>query len=50
MNSDNEKNSNEGWICPKCKSSVSPKKTFCPKCEMKPVEESTTDKRQVLLG
>jgi hypothetical protein len=40
----------EGWVCPKCKSVVSPNVTLCPNCEKKPVEESKTDTRQVLLG
>jgi predicted amidophosphoribosyltransferase len=46
----NDELNKEGWICPKCKSSVSPVKSLCPNCEKKPVDESTIDDRQVLLG
>ena len=39
----------EGWVCPKCKSCISPLVKVCPKCESKNMDESTKSLPGVVL-
>ena len=41
---------NNGWICPKCGTSVSPAAMFCPKCGGKRTNESFAPGESMICG
>lgn len=43
-------NSNTGWICPKCGTSVSPKAMFCPICGGKRTNENLSPGQSMICG
>ena len=38
-----------GWICPKCKNSISPLKDICPVCKQKKLKESQDNDKELLI-
>lgn len=43
-------NSERGWICPKCGTSVSPSAMFCPKCGGKRANENLAPGQSMICG
>lgn len=39
-----------GWICPRCGNSVSPKAMICPYCNAKRTDEGISENEQMIFG